>query len=371
MKKLFFIAVLAGAALVSCTKNEVAPSVQQEITFEAPIVGNATKVDLITTYPTTSTFGVYALYYAADWTGYDDGSAYMSNVQVPHEAPAGGDAEGGWVANGYYWPKQTDATLTFAAYSPYMSSGVSHDEKGISFTNYVVGADADVDLLFSERTYNQKPANQIVTNNSTYYGVNINFNHALSAIVFQAKAADGLTGNTAPNPNYEFKITKIEVLGVKNKGSFSQGITDSASDPTTPPASTTDWKIAGDAVDTDYTAYIGSGINVNNSTTPNSAYGTDHAGKADLILIPQSLASVKVRVTYDMRHSNMPEDTWVQGNVSEANLSYDDAVDSKDVTSWLRGKRYVYTLTLGLNEIYFAPSISNWDPVTVAGSQVL
>lgn len=369
MKKLFFIAAIASVAFASCVKNEVAPTAQQEITFEAPIVGNATKVDLITTYPTTSTFGVYALYYAADWTGYNDGSAYMSNVEVTHEAPAGGDADGGWVANGYYWPKQTDATLTFAAYSPYMSSGVSHDAKGISFTNYVV-ADADVDLLFSERTYNQKPANQIVNNSSIYYGVNIHFNHALSAIVFQAKAADGLTGNTAPTPNYEFKITKIEVLDVKNKGSFSQGIIDGASNPTTPAASTTDWTIAGDAVNTNYTAYTGSGITVN-STTPISAYGADPAGKADLILIPQSLASVKVRVTYDMRHSNMATGTWVEGNVSEANLSYDDTDDSKDVTSWLRGKRYVYTLTLGLDEIYFAPSISNWDNVTVAGSQVL
>ena len=370
MKKLFFIAALAGAALVSCTKNEVAPVDQQEITFEAPIVGNATKVDLITTYPTASTFGVYALYYAANWTGYTGGSAYMSNVEVTHEAPAGGDAEGGWVANGYYWPKQTNATLTFAAYSPYMSSGVSHGATGISFTDYVVGADANVDLLFSERTYNQKPADQTV-NNDIYYGVNLNFNHALSAIVFQAKVAAGLTGNTDPTPNYEFKITKIEVLGVKNKGSFSQRITDSALNPTTPAASTTDWTIAGDAVDTDYTAYTGSGITVN-STDPASAYGADPSGKADLILIPQSLASVKVRVTYDMRHSKMAAGTWVQGNVSEANLSYDDTTDdSKDVTSWLRGKRYVYTLTLGLNEIYFAPNISNWDSVTVAGSQVL
>jgi len=101
-----------------------------------------------------------------------------------------------------------------------------------------------------------------------------------------------------------------------------------------------------------------------------SGAGVDN-GKADLILLPQNLAGVKVRVTYDMRHDKMAVGEYVTGNVAEANLSYDDVDDTKDVTSWLRGKRYIYTLVLDLDKIYFAPNMTDWVDVTVAGEPLV
>ena len=62
---------------------------------------------------------------------------------------------------------------------------------------------------------------------------------------------------------------------------------------------------------------------------------------------------------------------YITGNVAEANLSYDPEGTADDVTSWLRGKRYIYTLTLDLDQIYFSPEMTGWDDVTVAGSQIL
>ena len=372
MKKLFFIAALAGVALASCVKNEVAPTAMQqnEITFAAPVVGTPTKVDLITTFPTANTFGVFGYYYVANFNGFTAGELYMDNVQVSHVANVGGDTDGGWVADGYYWPKQKDATLTFAAYYPYMATGVSHDVTGIHFTDYEVEATASEDLLFSDRSYNNKKADQSA-NNDTYYGVNITFQHALSAILFKAKAATGLTGN-ADKPNYTFVIKKIEVVDAQNKGSFNQSILDATdgTTPATPPASTSDWTISATSAKTTYTAYESTtGITVN-STTAVSANGSSDGvddGKADLILLPQNLAGVKVRVTYDMRHDKMVGGEYVTGNVAEANLSYDDVDNTKDVTSWLRGKRYIYTLVLDLDKIYFAPNMTDWVDVTVAG----
>ena len=373
MKKLFFIAAIAGAALVSCTKTELAPSVtnQQEITFATPVVGTPTKLNLISKYPEGQPFGVFALYYSANFNGFANGVTYMNNVEVARVAPAGGDPDGGWTAAGYYWPENETSTLSFAAYSPYMSTGVSHGASGITFTDYTVAASADVDLLFSDRTYNQKKANQTgdLIENDEYYGVDIVFNHALSAILFQAKAADKLVGHIDGTPNYEFVITKIEVLNADNKGTFSQKLVDATdgSTPATPAASTTDWSTSGDV---EYTAYSGAGITVN-STTPVSAYANP-AGKADLILLPQSLTDVKVKVTYKLRHTNMASGAYIEGNVAEANLSYDHpSDDTKDVTSWLRGKRYIYTLTLDLDQIYFSPEMTGWTDVTVEGSQIL
>jgi len=46
--------------------------------------------------------------------------------------------------------------------------------------------------------------------------------------------------------------------------------------------------------------------------------------------------------------------------VSEVSLN-----SSALVKEWLRGKRYVYTLTLGLEEIRFAPKVESWDEQTV------
>ena len=373
MKKLFFIAAIAGAALVSCTKTELAPSVteQQEITFATPVVGTPTKVDLVSIYPDTQHFGVFALYYTADFNGFASGVNYMNNVEVANNAPAGEDPDGGWTAAGYYWPKTSGSTLTFAAYSPYMATGVSHSATGITFADYIVDAPANVDLLFSDRAYNKTKADQTgdTQPNDKYYGVDIVFNHALSAILFKAKAADKLVGHIDGTPNYEFVITKIEVLNADNKGTFSQKLVDATdgSTPATPEASTTDWTTSGNV---NYTAYTGSGITVN-STNATSAYGTDIEGKADLILLPQSLADVKVKVTYNLRHSNMEAGRYITGNVAEANLSYDAIDDTKDVTSWLRGKRYIYTLTLDLDQIYFSPEMTGWTDVTVAGSQIL
>lgn len=377
MKKLFFIAAIASVALASCVKNEVAPTAMQqdEITFATPVVGTPTKVDLITTFPTTNTFGVFGYYYAANFNGFTAGELYMDNVQVSHLANAGGDTDGGWVADGYYWPKQTDATLTFAAYYPYMATGASHDATGIHFTDYEVKTTASEDLLFSDRSYNNKKASQSV-DNDTYYGVNITFQHALSAILFKAKAATGLTGN-ADKPNYTFVIKKIEVVDAQNIGSFNQGITDATdgSTPATPAAKTTDWTISGTSMATTYSAYDNAtGITVASSTEAVSANGSGTGvddGKADLILLPQNLAGVKVRVTYDMRHDKMAVGKYVTGNVAEANLSYDDADDTKDVTSWLRGKRYIYTLVLDLDKIYFAPNMTDWVDVTVAGEPLV
>ena len=366
MKKLFFIAAIASAALVSCTKNEVSQVADQhEITFETPIIGAATKVDLLTEYDQNTHFGVFGLYYSEDWTEYADGILYMNNVEVERVAPAGGDTDGGWTASGYYWPKNPTSTLTFAAYSPYMSSGVSHDEEGIHFSDYVVET-GNVDLLFSDRTYNQKEANQTV-NNTVYYGIDITFNHALSAILFQAKAADGLTGNDDGTPNYEFVITEIKILNANSKGTFNQGLDDDETNPATPAASADDWDTS---VPNDYLANTAP-ITVD-STTPVSEFGDNNTGKANLILLPQSLDNVKVQVTYNLRHDGMAENEYIEGNVAEANLSYDDTEDdSNDVTSWLRGKRYIYTLTLGLDEIYFAPNISDWSDVTIPGDTIL
>lgn len=366
MKKLFFIAAIASVAFASCVKNDPAPSVteQHEITFAAPVVATTTKaeVELLNKYPTTGTFGVFALYYAAKFTGYDAKAVYMTDVEATHGTY---DGKGAWSTAGYYWPKN-GGKLTFAAYSPYDNTNVkaSHDDSGIHFDDYVVALDANVDLMFSDRAYNKTKADQ-GTNADNYYGVDLVFNHALSAVKFMVNTTSQLQTD-----GYEFVIQKIELLNINNKGDFNQGLTayvdGTNEEPTTPPADVADWTLADSELN--YTAYDNAtGISVT-ETTAVSTISVDATNKyANLILMPQELSAnnaAQIKVTYKYRHSKMATGEYVKDNVVTTNLSV------AGCDTWLRGKRYVYTLTMDLDKIYFAPRIEDWVDSNVTGPTI-
>lgn len=368
MKKLFFFAAIASVAFASCVKNDPAPSVteQHEITFAAPVVATTTKaqVELLKKYPIDETFGVFALYYAEKFTGYSANAVYMTDVEATRGAYAGTD--GAWSTAGYYWPKN-GGKLTFAAYSPYDQINVkaSHDDSGIHFDDYVVTTAANVDLMFSNRAYNKAETDQD-TNTDNYYGVELVFNHALSAVKFMVNTTSQLATD-----GYEFVIQKIELLNINNTGDFDQKLTayvaGTNETPSTPTADVADWTVTDD--EEKYIAFENAtGITVN-STTAVSTIAADAINKyANLILMPQQLSALpnaaQIKVTYKYRHNNMATGVYVEDNVVTTNLSV------AGCETWLRGKRYVYTLTMDLDKIYFAPRIEDWADAPVAGPTI-
>jgi len=46
-------------------------------------------------------------------------------------------------------------------------------------------------------------------------------------------------------------------------------------------------------------------------------------------------------------------------------LNYEDSATSADIEAWEMGKRYTYTITIGLEKIYFSPEVTEWVDVTV------
>ena len=359
MKKLFFIAAIASAALVSCTKNELAPSVteQQEISFAAPVMSPATKVaEIANDYPTDSQFAVWAHYYEGDYSDFADGVRYMNDVPVSYNSTVKG-----WKnATPYYWPK--NGTLTFIAYSPASvqnsaKTAVGVDANGIKFTDYTVGAaSTQVDLLFSERAYNKVEVDQATSAADPYAGVQINFKHALSSIMFKVKAAEAYTGTT-------LKVTKIEVLNAYSTGDFTQGLTDVNNAATTTPV----W--SGYETETDYVAYENAtGLALTNAAVyAHNGNATKTENTTDLILLPQSLAhtattnNVSLRVTYTLQNADMTEAITQVATVSLATGFTTGTDPETDVTAWEIGKRYTYTISVGLGEIYFDPLVEAWD----------
>jgi len=363
MKKIALIAAMSLAALVSCTKNEPAPSVtdQQEITFASPIMSPATKAatEIADNFPITKDFAVFAHYYESGYTTLAGGIQYMNNVQVTYGATPG--TYGSWGSNpAYYWPK--GGSLTFAAYAPYMEAGATYDATGIHFSDYQIAdlAENQVDLLFSERAYDKVSTDQ-KDNNDYYYGVQINFLHALSSIKFNVAMESTLASSAL---DYVFVVTKIEVLNAYSQGDFNQNLTD-GKDNETPVAASGDW--TDYKTETNYVAYndATTGISLTDATVKETVTGSN---ATNLILLPQKMKhesaadasdEVKVKVTYKMRHKDMKAGEYIN-TVSEVSLN-----SSALVKEWLRGKRYVYTLTLGLEEIRFAPKVESWDEQTV------
>ena len=367
MKKFFMFAAMASVVFVSCVKNEVAPvaqDVQQEITFDRPVLLPNLKSanEVQNAFPTNMAIGVWAHYFdkAVDrsvYTEFADGELYMGKEGggLPIEYNSTYKA---WkhATNNYYWPK--NGSLTFSAYAPYNAKNAgltSLTANGIQFANYVVSTvpSQQEDLLFSERVYDQI-ANPASTATYPYEGVVLDFKHALSSIVFKVKA-DAAYSTTA------LTIKKIELLNVVSKGSFNQSLVDGNGKLTkTPAADDNLWTLSAEAADkVTYSVDIYDGgilldpVDVKyayNGSTAQSAAGSGYK-VTDLILLPQNLANCELQITFDLKNDQM------SNPISQTLVA---PLATSTVTDWIRGKRYIYTVTVALDEIYFEPTVTDW-----------
>ena len=341
MKKTLVFAALASVALVGCTKNvEVANNDLNEITFETPVLAPATKADEIkgTTFPETVDFAVFAWYSATELTGTNvaAGSLYMKDVTVSYDSTKDDTTTGAgaWKpASVYFWPK--NGFLAFDAYSPSSVAATCDATKGIAFSDFVASTSYDdqIDLLYSNRVINKQSS--VEHNNDTYDGVNIPFNHALSVVRVFVKAS------TATDANL-IKVKSVKFMNIKNKGDFSQAAW-------TPEEDIVDLVI-GDAADSTSSFDI---------STAEKQYGKNH------IVLPQNFTgdSAVLEIRYYILGQGGVEPLEQVATLKLASQSAEGA--ENHTGSWLMGKRYNYHITFGLNEIYFAPSITDWEDYQV------
>ena len=341
MKKTLVFAALASVALVGCTKNvEVANNDLNEITFDTPVLAPATKADEIkgTTFPDTVDFAVFAWYSATELTGTNvaAGSLYMNDVRVSYDSDKNDDTDGkgAWKpASVYFWPK--NGYLAFDAYSPSSVTATCDATTGIAFSNFVASTSYDnqIDLLYSTRVINKQSS--VENTNNTYDGVNIPFNHALSVVRVFVKASTDTDANL-------IKVKSVKFMNIKNQGDFSQA----------------KWTPEGD----DVNLVIGEAANATSSTAISTAeeqYGNNH------IVLPQKFTgdSAVLEIRYYILGQGGVEPLE---QVATLKLASQSAVGTETHTgSWLMGKRYNYHITFGLNEIYFAPSITDWEDYQV------
>ncbi len=165
--------------------------------------------------------------------------------------------------------------------------------------------------------------------------MNIPFNHALSVVRVFVKAS------TATDANL-IKVKSVKFMNIKNQGDFSQAV----------------WT----PKETNVNLVIGEAANATLSTAISTAeeqYGKNH------IVLPQNFTgdSAVLEIRYYILGQG---DVEPLEQVATLNLASQSAEGTEPHTgSWLMGKRYNYHITFGLNEIYFAPSITDWEDYQV------
>lgn len=352
MKKVLLFAAAASVAFTSCVKDEPAgiTASDSKISFEAPAVSGITRAvagEIPSTYPTTENFSVYARYFSDKYTTFTDGTAFMTNVKTAYNSTIG--TKGGWdtesVQGGqaYYWPK--NGSLTFAAYSPSDAAAactVNWDAQGFTFANFTVQQNPakHYDLMFSERSYNRISSE----GGKTYEGVDINFKHALSSIVFKVKTME----NYKEDDNHIITVTGITLKNAYETGTFKQGLDDANGAVTTAAA----WS--------GQTNEYNGGYSVLNAAQEVTSTVSTLKDVDPLIILPQATThdanNIEIAVNYTINNGT---------GVIEQSATIDVADGAYNLSAFELGKRYTFTLIFGLDKIYFSPEVEDWVDVTV------
>lgn len=383
MKKYFILAAAALVTLASCMKNNADTTAYEQgkvIGFNT-VVNKATKA-VSTVGPISGTvfssgnddFGVFAYYLSSGtWASHPDvtPAAYMSDVAVGFD-----DDLDIWApASTYYWPLQ--GSLTFIAYWPKESATATFSTGGVltlsGFTQATTVAN-QVDLLYSSIAADKQDNDAKYTDTANSKdsgdtkGVNIKFKHALSQVIFKAKASADVY-----SAGMSFKVNSIVVNAASTATSMT--VTNPADGDVS--ANITTWNSPATFVD--YT--------VNTTAFPNATVAagdgnfltndfTGPIGNA-LLMIPSKVAvpdtepvqytfanDPTVTITYTLYRKS---DALAMGQKS-VTVHFNE-IDSI-VKCWEAGKKYEYDLTIDLQKIYFNPTITDWTDGGTQGVNV-
>lgn len=336
MKKTFLVASVAVAVLASsCSKNEVTQTNPGDaIAFKAFSSGGTKAAE-------TATADVRS------FTVHGTAQSASSYNFVDTYSRTGADAS--WVPalGQHYWP--ADGTdMNFVAYSPALEDApfdtwadtqgpaVTQDMTITNISPYTTAAEQK-DFMVAYKTSNSTDGAN---------GVTLNFQHALSQIVIQAKNS---------NPN----VMKVEVYGVKIGRVGANATLTLPTAETSSAISGTSWALAGGAV----ASYMAGGADQTGVVLSNNPLQDAEGADADLMfgegsfmLIPQSLTewngessttdnngsyiSVLCKV-YNNNSASSETPTWTRVFPSTDMPGF---LSVPINTTWEPGKKYTYTL---------------------------
>lgn len=351
MKKYLF-SILAVAVLTACTKSEVKYETYQREIGIAPVAQNRTKAMVSGTEFPAENFMVWAYYKQLpasttieQWqTSTESQQVYID--EKPFK-PSGTDGLWNGVTS-YFWPKV--GSLLFAGYYPAtdaMAGLVNYefssdankmtvngftpgDYQTSGFVNNATGATHIEDFMYFNMTASSCDGNTVGADNSVTSGsqIDVYFRHALSWIsVVLAEDEETPEGAT-------ITVNSVIFTDVKTTGN---GVVDNS--PVAPATNEISWT----TTETDADIVV---------LDDDKVLGDAETLDKQPVVIPQDMAGNLV-VTYTVSSTDRSSFTETK-TISLASLDSDN-------TSWLPGKKYTYSITIGTSEILIDPVIIDWE----------
>ena len=338
MNKKHLIWSLAALAIAGCSNNETVDINRGDAIAFRTVAENMTR----STVSNTTNLDAFKVW------GFTEDKTLMSGVEVTKK-------DGKWTyANTQFWP---ETSVDFYSVAP-VGTAVNITAKSQKIENFTVAEKVtdQVDLLYAVNKGCTKKAHG-------ESGVEVNFRHALSQIVFKAK-------NT--NANLKVTVKGVEVVNVVNGGTFTY-----PGNTTTPNVTEESESIAAetqgewDLVETKAT--YAAGITEATLSGVSEAVDLTNASGA-LLLMPQAITGWDV----DTDPSNSAGNSYFLVDCKIVNVAdgqevtlWPETGDSAPVAipvsaiTWEQDKKYIYTFIFGEGGGYVPPTEDDDEPEPV------
>ena len=231
---------------------------------------------------------------------------------------------------------------------------------GLTIPGWDVDANQTVDVMVADASYDQK-GNTANANNSSFNGVPTVFRHKLSQIVgfnFNTdKQYDPDTDAEAAGDK-KFIVTGISIKRINTKGTYNSGLSLDAANPG-------GWNFQGDPKD--YVWYAAAAGNNGTeikydaaaATPVGTSKNTGEIANDYLLVLPQPFDAVNetTAITLNYTVQTYNGTNWVDDNVTVNIPLY----DIHGAAGFLMNKKITYNFTIGLDRIYWAPSVVDWE----------
>ena len=282
-----------------------------------------------------------------DWANdHTASSEYISNETIFFQTDR-------WKASKtFYWPKQ--GSLTFFAWTINTDTPGLTDASvgctntsGITVDSYDITSNQNVDFLVADVVADEK-ANTSNAGGTWEKGVPTVFKHALSKLEFIVKTVKNSADYNYDADNVTFNVKSIKLKGVNNEMAYAQGITEGSSAHT--------WTDASPAVELSEISVFS-----NTPTKATSAGVTLSPAPADYyIVIPQAFDTDDIlEIKYDIV-------TKFTGTPVTEEVTQEVKLSDVYTAGWAATKKYVLTISLGINEILWDPDVVDWTAGTTA-----
>ncbi len=378
MKTNQLILAAALVALAACNKESFdlngPNTLNDEIGFTA-VTKKATKANNAiitgTTYATddNNSFKVWGWQSEkGDFSEFSANAAsnFMSNLTIEWTGGRDSRAEA-WrnADNYYYWP--FTGKIGFLAIHPSTVTpsttgwDATNKKAKATFANYTISADnITTDLMFAYAAGSRNASDLDAQGK-----LGLVFQHALSQIVVNVKTDDDYTADV------KFDVNSVEFNKIDLSGDLAYGWVSTETPAfegfkfnwTNNNAQTQNWM---------YFATVKENINKTAAQYGNPILMIPQpANMKDATADPVDDSETTLTISYSMQQKPLDDNAKITGTVVVAAPWLTADATPASVAGWEPGKKYVYTLNFKLNEILFAPEVTDWVEVDMQTINIL